>query len=293
MPRNPNWPDGAWSHSRFATLRKCPRSHRLKYVDHVYPAGPASEALQTGSFFHDTLEKVGEAYLNGDVSPDSPQVFVDDVYDNALAYAKGNCRNSDALITGSRLVAAYRNRYGDALAGWSGYELRGVETVLKARELHADIGGYAAIADVHLGDMQTGKHILVETKTAGRMPFGSSTPEERAYRSLRLRSQLLSLAYCGRDEFGAIPDVVYNLITKTKATNFWRPERISFTSSELDAWADNQRALEALIPLDCQNLDACDGPTTTWPCDYLNYCFPNKNDDGGGTAVLYQIGVKR
>jgi hypothetical protein len=225
-----------------------------------------------GKYVHDVLECVGSAWLREEFCSDA-------VYEQAAAEASAQCEDPLALVEGARLIAAYRLRYGDEVAGWMGYELTGVERVLPAANLHTKLGGFASIADVVVRD-DAGVWVC-ERKTAGRMPSGT---EDLIVRGLRTWPQLLALGYCARDAYGdEYAGIVYDLITKTKQVGFLRL-RIPRQDAELDAWAANQQSLEQLVGLDCQNLDACD-PTVGFRCDYFDYCHGTEQD----RETLYQI----
>lgn len=279
MSRNPAWVEGWLSHSRMKELRRCTRAHHIKYDLKLEPKTPPSLPMQIGDYVHKVLEFVGGALICGDAN-------TAELWQCGAVFASGEHSvdplDPKAVAEGARLVTAYRQRYGDERAGWGNYELVSVEEVLPASTLHDSVGGYGAIADVVLKD-EHGRRIIAERKTAGTRPRKS---EQEILRGLRTWSQLRSLAYCGRDQWGETPGIIYDLITKTKQVDFYRSPVIWFTDEELAEWEETERGLEQLLPLNIPNFDQCDLP---WgKCEYTDWCF-----DPLGREILYQVRKKR
>ncbi len=274
-----DWPRGYWSHSRFSELRRCPKSHDLRYNQKVYPKGSRPDALEIGGYVHDVCEYVGKQCLSG-FEP------TDYVWQEAEAQARDGLQNPKNMIDGARLISAYRMQYGDEQAGWppDEYELIGVEEVFKARELHQSIGGFASKADVTLRQYGSGRLVVAERKTGARKPSGSM---EEIVESLRSRPQLMALAFCARDHYGELPLIIHDLITKTKTVEFYRIE-VEVTDADLDRWAREQVELEQMIPLTCANRDACD-PPVGFRCQYFKFCHGTDQD----RQALYEIKTKR
>lgn len=262
-----NWPAGAWSHTQFAELRRCPRAHKLKYRDKLSLIGVTPKALEVGSGFHTVLEIVGERRLRDGV------VHVND-WDQALMAARARLQDPSAGIEITRLVGAYRLKYGHENAGYpSDHILQGVEETLLGGELHKDIGGFAAIADGVTHDA-SGELYIWEHKTAARLP--SYDTKEELIEELKVGSQAMSLAYCGWKRYSRIPKVVRNITTKTRVVDFLRVE-LSFSQDELLKWEEEQRSLEQLVPLDCANRDAC-APPTGFKCQFFKWCHGSEED---------------
>jgi hypothetical protein len=271
-----NWPEGSWSHSQWALLRRCPRAHKLKYVHQIVRSGPASDALTIGSGAHRTLELVGAAAIaNGSTD--------DETWTEALKSARAELDGHPAIEV-TRLIHAYRTRWGDANAGYDPqYSVVGVESVLRAKTLHASLGGFAAIVDAELAHDATGRITLVEHKTAGR---GFSGVVSDYIAELKSRPQYAAIAYCGRDVYGYVPTVMHNLIVKTKVPTMYRVE-LEFTDDELDLWEAEQEELEAMAPLSCANRDNC-APAFGFKCDYFEHCHGTSAD----REKLYQLRTK-
>lgn len=270
-----DWPKGAWSHSHWSSVRKCTRLAHLKYDLNLTPVGPAAPALQIGSYFHKALEAVGRNAMHGYETSRATWV-------SAMQEANMAAEDVDARLDGMRLVGAYSQHYGHENAGYGpGVEIHGVELVLTGGDLHAAIGGFAAIADAWVEDLDG--HMLYEHKTAARMPSGS--PEDQV-RHLKSRPQYPALAFCFRATHGFIPRVCHNLVTKTKTVGL-RRNIIEFTDMELDDWAASQRELEPLAQLNFQNRDAC-APTFGPACDFFHYCHGTEEE----REQLYQIRVR-
>jgi len=259
------WPRGAWSHSRFEVLRRCPRAHKIKYVERIVPLGLPPFNLEVGVGFHRVLEAVGNAVMLGEDS--SPERW-----DAAVLEARGKCSDGKAALEVTRLGNSYQQRWGCANAGYpKDCKLIGVEKTLFGGTLHAAMGGYAAIAD---GLCEGSKGLEVyEHKTAARMPSGSY---EEVVRKLKVGSQACSLAYCAWKTLGEIPCVVRNIITKTKVPDVAR-FTLKFTEDELLKWEQDQVELEQLVGLTCANRDAC-APVVGFECDYLAYCHGTEAD---------------
>lgn len=266
------WPKGAFSHSRFSVLRMCTHAHQLKYVQRVTRVGKRPDALAIGAGFHKGLEIVGNLALENE------ELATEDWEAAALQAIEGVTGPPSLEIT--RLLGAYRLKHGEFNAGYGSHTLVATEQVLKANELHRDIGGFAAIADALTRDLD-GNLWAWEHKTAGRMPSGELP---KIAEGIKSRPQMKALAYCARDVFNEPVGVVHNLITKTRTPATMRVP-VTFTDRELDRWAEEQVKLEALLPLDIQNHDACD-PPMGFRCQYFEHCH---SEDESLKEQLFQI----
>lgn len=251
------WPKGAWSHSQWETLRRCPKAHKLKHREKLYRVGFKPLALEIGTCFHDALETLGEMAIWG------PTNFQD--WDDAVKAARQRCKDPGAGLEATRLIAEYRRFYGYENAGYGDHEVEAVEEVLLCGDLHKDIGGMAAIADA-VTLFQKDRFIW-EHKTAGKKSSGTV---EEICQSLKVGSQACVLAYAGREKWGTIPTIIRNVTIKTKNVAFER-FALTFTDDDLDRWAEDQRELEEMVGLSCANRDAC-APTMGYRCGYFEYC---------------------
>ncbi len=268
------WPEGAFSHTRFATLRQCTHKHQLQYVQKLQRKGTKPLALAVGDGFHVSLEKVALMALGNE------DLTVED-WEAAVTSAIAQCKlEGPAKLEVTRLVGAYRLRHGEDNAGYGSHYIEHVEKILVAKDLHKDIGGFAAKADAITSDVD-GNLWAWEHKTSGRMPSGTDIEIASGIRS---RPQMKALAYCARDTFGRNVGVMHNLVTKTKLVGFKRVA-VTFTDRELDRWAEEQKKLEALIPLDIQNHDACD-PPVGYRCQFFEKCH---SEDPVLHEQLFQI----
>lgn len=262
------WPDGAWSHSQFATLRRCPKAHKLRYKRRLQlVGGEKSDALLIGSGFHRGRELVTLEALRGAETDRA-------VWDSAVAVASAECPSGPAAVEVVRLLRAYQLKYGCDNAGYGHeYEVAGAEQVFTAGDLHASIGGFASIADAHLIRNIDGRHVLVEAKTAGRSPSGTI---EHMAAERRTWSQTLSLAYCGWQELGEIPLILYDIVVKNTKPVFFRVP-VEVTEADLLRWRAEQEELEQLVPLSCANRDAC-APPVGFRCEFFDYCHGSDED---------------
>jgi hypothetical protein len=253
-----SWPEGAWSPSQFETLRRCPRAHKLRYREKLALIEPPAPAREIGIMFHRVLESVGNAALRGEPTDK-------ELWGLATVAARDKCALPASGLEGTRLVAAYRQRYGDDNAGYGDYKVRAVETTLFGGELHADLGGFASIGDAVVEDADG--PIIFEHKTAGRMMSGEDAD---VIAQLKVGSQACALTYCYYETFGEIPRFVRNVVTKTRTPDLKR-YMLTFNKGDLDRWAEEQRALEVLAPMDFCNRDAC-APVVGFRCDFFDYC---------------------
>lgn len=261
--RNVNWPVGAWSHSRWRTLRRCPRAHHLKYVERLYPIGLPNSALEIGSAFHHGLEVVGRAAALGKETTVG-------LWETASKLARARCHDPASGLEATRLLASYRQHYGANNAGFDGdYDVIAVEEVLPAPKLFESLGGFAAIADVVLRERDGGGLVVGEYKTAARSPGGST---EELARKWAVEDQVLSLAYCAQVHFGELPKVLRRMTTKAKLVNHINVP-ITLTPGAVDEWAENAKELELMAGLKCANYDSC-APANSYVCDYFDHCHP-------------------
>jgi len=260
-----DFPKGAWSHSRWSELRRCPRAYDLKYNQKIYQLGPTPLALEIGIAFHKGLEHVGEIASWG------AETSVSD-WEEASKKARGVVKDPAAGLEATRLLGAYRLKYGSANAGYGDAKVLAVEEVLLGGKLHERIGGFAAIAD-GVVEEPDGTIVLFEHKTSGRAFSGTL---EELSKDLKVGSQACGLAYCGRERWGKTPVVVRNVVTKTKLVGFQRI-RMTFTDEELDVWARDQEELEGMIGLKCANRDACD-PPVGFRCGFFQHCWGTNED---------------
>lgn len=276
MSDRSNWPVGAWSYTQSSELARCNRAHTLRYVRGVSLLANKPLPLSVGDYGHKVLEYVGRECLRGSPADDH-------AYEEGARQAQMSIDDLDAIIEGTRLIGAYRMRYGDELAGWDGWDLVDVERTFRAKDLHASIGGYAQIADVVLRDPGDGKLCIAERKFLARRPNGIDKDPERVIRGLRTRPQLLGLAFCARDELGEVADIIYDVIVKTRVVGFERI-RVPIDNELLDRWGEDQHKREKLIGLDIPNWDQCD-PPYGFPCWAFDWCHGTTAD----RVILYQI----
>lgn len=264
-----DWPKGAWSHSRWQTLRRCPKAHHLKYVERIYPIGEKPEALLIGSMFHFGMEVITDLARRG--SQTTPLEWSDAAKQAAALTRKeverqGRVFDPKTILEGFRLLAVYPKIWGYENAGFGKHTIHASEMVLKGGDLHAALGGFASIADAVTEF--NGQLYVWEHKTAGRMPSGDSEADK--IRDLKSRPQYAALAFCAREHYGKLPIVVHSVTTKTKVVGSARFD-IHFTHEELDQWAAEQQELESMVNLKCANRDAC-APPVGFRCDYFNHC---------------------
>lgn len=268
MSKRGGWPEGAWSHSQFATLRRCPKAHKLRYKHRLQlVGGEKSPALMIGTGFHRGRELVTLNAVRGLETGSA-------AWDLAVNVASAECEHGPSAVEIVRLLRAYQLRYGNDNAGYGHeYEAVGAEKVLLGTGLHDDIGGLACIADAHLIRNIDGRHVLVEIKTAGRTPTGST---DQMATERRTWSQTLTLAYCGWKTLGEIPLILYDVAVKTTRPGFVRIP-VEVTEADLAAWEAEQRELEQLIPLSCANRDSC-APPVGFRCEFFDYCHGTDED---------------
>jgi hypothetical protein len=276
MSRFDNWPKGAWSHSRWAELRRCPKAHDLRYNQRLYRIGQRPEALEIGSCFHRACELIGLDVLAGHDTHDTA------LWDEAIRIARSECKSPGAGLQATRLWGAYQKRWGHANAGYGNATLLAVETVLTGGDLHSAVGGYAAIADAAIED-ERGIWI-VETKTAARKPSGS---DEEIERDIAMQDQVLGLTYCARLKWGdRVQGVLRNIVVKTSLVSFMRPF-VEISNEAIDNWLRDQREAEQMVGLTCANRDAC-APPMGFRCDYFDYCHASSlGDHEDAVAELY------
>lgn len=271
------WPEGAWSTSRFSTLRRCPKAHHLKYTQRISPLTAASAALLIGTAFHRGRELVAKLAAAGE--PTGREQWAE-----AIALAAAECESGPASVEAVRLLRAYESRYGATNAGYgSEYTVLSAEQVFAARDLHRNLGGFAAIADAKLR-RNDGRLVVVEIKTASRSPAGSI---EEAAAERKTWDQALALAYCVRDVEGEIPLILYDVAVKTTVPKFVRIP-VEVTAEDLARWAEEHAELEQLVTLRCANRDSC-APPVGYRCDYFDYCHGDALD----RERLYEIRPSR
>lgn len=282
MSRFDNWPKGAWSHSKWAELRRCPKAHDLKYNKRLYRIGKKPDALLIGEIFHRGVELVTIDALAG----------IDTTWEHweaAMRMArKEHPKDVKVGLEATRLLAAYAKHYGPENAGYEPeYTITGTEEVLTGGDLHVEHGGYAAIADAILEDIHG--PIIVETKTAARMPSGTETELKRA---IAMQDQVLGLAYCGYKRFGSIPRVMRNIVTKTNQVGFLRL-LVDISDEALEKWERDQLESEQLIGLTCANRDAC-APPMGFICNYFEHCHGTSTgmDQETVDAMYYSKGQR-
>lgn len=274
-----DWPKGAWSHSKFSELRRCTRAFHLKYDQKLTRAGFRPAALEIGDIFHTALENIGNFSLREKFR----DLTVDD-WEEACRQARLSVKaDPRSGVEATRLVGAYRTHYDVQNAGFGDkHTLLGCEKVFLAKELHASLGGFASKADALTRD-DDGFQWVWEHKTGGRMPSGTT---DEIIRDVRSRPQMKALAFCARDTLGEPVGVMHNLTTKTRMPDFLRIPLV-YSEDELSSWAENQTKLEALIPLDIQNCDAC-APPVGFRCQFFEHCWGTDEEK----ELLYKIGRK-
>lgn len=257
------WPRGALSPTQLAESRRCPRAHKFKYRDSLRVIAPDDPNLLFGRCGHQALEILGKKILAGyDTDAQAWETAAVEARKDLLA-------SEDPELAGklTTLISAYRNTFGEENAGYGELELLEVETVLMGGTLLADRGGFACIADA-IAKSAEGRLITIEHKFLGKKFYGE---DEDVTAKLLLDDQVCALAFCGRERFGEIPLVLYNVLVKTKNPSFQRIY-LDLSEKQLQNWEENTRQATAFLDLDCPNLTACNPKGGGFKCDYVGYC---------------------
>lgn len=242
-----------WGSSRWQEFRACPYGHHLRFVEGVSPRPEALAERDTLDYF-----AVGQA-VHGAMAFAALGALHHFAADWRVPLAQGVAQGvwpAPEVEEARRLVWAYMGTYGAANAGY-GSDYRIVDVEPDGWEAKLPAGNdttlpYTTRPDAVLRRKKTTvlprgnagyayrgrRFVLAEHKTRSRN-YGES--DEELALLFKTRPQFLGHVYVGREKLGEIPDLLVNLLIKTKIPAY-RRIIVRFTDEELDDWATNHVA---------------------------------------------------
>lgn len=249
--------------SAMAEWLRCPFASALKAQGVYAKASP--DWSQIGVLVHAGLALEGFAELTG------LDVQWQDLF-NARGLLSGKY-TLENIAEANRLLRAYEHEYDmEQCAGFGpGRKLLAVEHFMSA-----DLNGpYTARVDTLLANSGPAAELsqltVVDTKTRASM---YRIPDDELGAKLRTRPQFLGIAYLVQQAFGVIPSIMVNFISKAAVPSFRRIEFLP-SAAEIEAWAENHRALQAVrgtrsLPV-YKNYNEC-APDIGTPCWAFDWC---------------------
>jgi hypothetical protein len=181
------------------------------------------------------------------------------------------------------VMSEYRRTFGFENAGYGPYDIEATETTLTGGTLLASRGGFACIADAVI--WTPNGRAVVEHKFNAKQFYGE---DEDIVRSLKLDDQVCALAYCGREKYGEIPRVLYNVCVKTKNPKFQRIW-LDLSEEELASWEKDTQDVAQMLDLTCANRNACVPKGGGYKCSYVDYCYGTKEQQ----QTLYEVRFRK
>lgn len=294
----------SFGHSRWEAFQNCETEHYLRHHARVRPK-LRPRAPDIGTVVHIGLAAQALAAMrNLDVQ----------LWQEAIRTCH---RPPDIIAEAKRLLGGYFLQYGLENAGWgSDARIVGVEeylaadltpqrgsTLRKALSPRGDLYApgpahystrYDLIVEAVLPDADASgspELALVDHKTAAHRVIGDAFgPEAEAaciaefVKYARVDPQFLGQCWLYRERTGRVVPVVVNVLSKTKVPEYTRVV-LRFTASDIDAWAENQRRIEAVrLPLmqdpayqPLKNYGSCKPPIGS-PCWAFDWCHGTEAD---------------
>jgi hypothetical protein len=175
-----------------------------------------------------------------------------------------------------RLLGAYFVTHGEQNAGWDArFQVVGLEVQLETTQFGIDQPMTGAI-DTLLYNHDSGRVVIVDTKTAASRVSPDPDKRARARRKFALRPQFLAQCFMLQEKLGLDepPDFIVNHLSKAKLPIAERLP-LNITQEAIDQWAENQEKIASAMrrgefsPL--MNYSEC-APSFGSDCAYLEYC---------------------
>lgn len=297
-----------WGSSRIAEFRNCPYGHHLRYVEGVSPRrdliseeSGKLDYFAVGNAVHSALAYVELGELHG---------FAADWKDLLTHAAYKGLWPQPELEEARRLIWPYFGTWGPANAGLGpGYKIVAIEKAW-AVTLAAPSAGQAKYPTEYTGRAdcvtvrvtnnpsartsynqprgnaghahKNRKYVVWDHKTRSKN-YGET--DEELSLLLKSRPQFLGLAYLARENLKSIPDLMVNIIIKTKIPQF-RRVLARFTDDDLNDWAVNHVASIAHRSMDerWKNYSSC-VPEIGQKCWGFSWCHGSARD----RQTLYSI----
>lgn len=191
------------TNSARTTFLNCRRKYQYTYVYGLAPRRPSIPFL-VGGLFHDELDKM---YSEQEFDEDAARLRIGKACEKAADTPGLDPKESDKIWTQQAIafgaVKAYAKRYlGNDIKRWEIIEPESAFTI--------DLPGdwkYRGKVDLIVRDRKTGRHLLVEHKTAGKIDAGYVA-------KLPLDNQILGYAWAKIKEKLKLDGVVYNVVKK-------------------------------------------------------------------------------